>query len=77
VAGEKMCLNVHVFVNCTAHDGTTYKANFTDPVSTMTLSFDLEEKSQLLECFPLVIAQYHKKYGLTNWKVLICDQERI
>lgn len=74
-AGETLCLDIHVFMNCPAHDGTAYRANFTDPVSTATFSYGLVTKSQLQECFDLVVAEYHTKYNLRPWRILHCDQE--
>ena len=74
-AGEVLCLDIHVFLNCAAHDGTLYRANFTDPFSTATFSYSLVAKSQLMECFDLVVAEYHVKYNLRPWRTLHCDQE--
>lgn len=73
--GHTMCVDIHVFVNCMAHDGTLYRANFTDPQSTRTLSYDMVAKDQLIACCQLVKEEYHAGYNLGAWRVLRCDQE--
>lgn len=72
-----MCMDIHVFINCTAEDGTVYRANFTDPISKATFSYGMVTKDQLLACCDLVQVEYHQKFNLGAWKVLRSDQEGV
>ena len=74
--GECMWLDIHVFVNAVGYDGTAYFANFTDCASGATLSYSLKSKDYLVDCFQLVLEDYHLRYGF-KWKVLHSDQELV
>ena len=76
-AGHTMCVDIHCFVNCTAEDGTMYRANFTDPVSKATLSYGMVTKPQLMACCELVLSEYHHRYQLGAWKIIHSDQEAV
>lgn len=74
--GEVLCLDIHVYMNIPAIDGTRYVANFTDPRSGLTLSYFLLDKTDLRDCIKLVIKDYHKRFNLKDWKYLYCDREK-
>ena len=72
--GECIWLDIHVFLNMVGYDGTAYRANFSDMASGFTLSYGLQSKDQLVDCFPLVLEEYHIRNEL-SWKYLYSDQE--
>ena len=77
LAGEVMCGDLHIFVNCPAYNGTTVRANFTDPVSQKTLSYSLKSKDELVGCLARVRSEYHDVYDVQPWKILQYDGETV
>ena len=75
-AGECLCFDLHLFINCVGYDGTTMRANFTDISNGVTLSYGLVNAKQLADTLDLVLHEYHLKYGYV-WKVLHSGQERM
>ena len=73
--GACMWLDIHVFMNVVAYDGIALRANFTDMASGTTLSYGMVTKDQLFDCLPLVLKEYHLRYGF-KWKILRSDQEK-
>lgn len=73
-AGEVMCMDIHVFLNCAAYYGTKCMVKITDLLSHATFSYSVE---QLLECLDLVLFEYHMRHSLPPLKILsIIKKER-